>query len=143
MGKGKATSLKKRDRAVALGRWTEKLRKTLPLAEAIEAIEERRRRANSDDSYTLALEVVHLLIAAGRELEADRIVNEMIARLPDDVRFCSSSLEAIQASDTILILTEWDEFKDESLYSGKVVIDGRRALDPSRARNCCDYEGLY
>lgn len=87
MKKGKTASLKRRDRAVVLGRWAEKLRKTLPLAEAIEAIHERRRRANSDDAYTLSLELLHLLIAAGREREADRIVDEMITRLPDDVRF--------------------------------------------------------
>lgn len=121
MGKGEAASLKRRDRAVALGRWVENLRRTLSLAEAIETVEERRRRADRDDSYTLALEVVHLLIAARREPEADRIVDEMIARLPDDVRFpigkatlrlyfMDSPESALEAIDMALVRAYRTEF---------------------------------
>ena len=34
------------------------------------------------------------------------------------------------------------EFNNKSLYNGKVVIDGRRVLDPARAGKICDYHGI-
>jgi tetratricopeptide (TPR) repeat protein len=83
----KAAVRKKLNRMVELGRWADELWKTLPLSEAIEAIEERIRGADSDDRYTLTLDLKNLLLGAGREPEAERIIDEMIACLPDDVRF--------------------------------------------------------
>jgi UDPglucose 6-dehydrogenase len=61
---------------------------------------------------------------------------------PQGVEYCGSAREAVEGSDCILILTEWDEFKDEELYRGKLVVDGRRVLDPRKARNICNYEGI-
>jgi UDPglucose 6-dehydrogenase len=58
------------------------------------------------------------------------------------VTFCESAAQAIENADCVLIVTEWDEFKRESLYNGKVVIDGRRVLDPRRAKDICDYHGI-
>jgi len=83
----KAALRKKLKRMVELGRWADELWKTLPLADAIEAIEERRRGADSDDRYTLTSDLTDFLLLAGREPEAERIIDEMIACLPDDVRF--------------------------------------------------------
>jgi hypothetical protein len=57
------------------------------LADAIKALEHRRREADVDDDLILALELKHLLCLAGREAEAVRVLDEMIARMPDDVRF--------------------------------------------------------
>jgi hypothetical protein len=83
----KAAVRKKLDRMVELSRWADELWNTLPLAEALEAIEDRIRDADSDDRYTLTLDLKNLLLGAGRESEAERIIDEMIACLPDDVRF--------------------------------------------------------
>ena len=59
------------------------------------------------------------------------------------VEYGASVADTIADCDCVLIVTEWDEFKDESLYKDKVVIDGRRALDPQKARQCCShYEGI-
>jgi len=58
------------------------------------------------------------------------------------VEYSSSAAAAITDSDCVLIVTEWDEFRDENLYKGKTVIDGRRALDPQKARPICDYRGV-
>jgi UDP-glucose 6-dehydrogenase len=62
--------------------------------------------------------------------------------MSDNIEFCNTALDAISGSDCILITTDWDEFKDESLYKGKLVIDGRRTLNPQKARNLCRYEGI-
>jgi len=59
------------------------------------------------------------------------------------IEFCDNVLDAIAGSDCIIIATEWDEFKDESLYNGKTVIDGRRILNPQKAKQLClYYEGI-
>ncbi len=87
MDDDKITPRKQLDRIVELGRWVLELQNTLPLADVIKAVDERRRDADSDDYYTLTLNLSPLLFVAGREPEAERIVDEMIARLPDDVRF--------------------------------------------------------
>jgi UDPglucose 6-dehydrogenase len=59
------------------------------------------------------------------------------------VQYGSSAAEAVEDADCVLILTEWEEFKDEALYREKIVIDGRRALDPHRAEQVCrHYEGI-
>ena len=58
------------------------------------------------------------------------------------ITYCGSAAQAVDGADCVLIVTEWDEFKKESLYNGKVVIDGRRVLDPARAGKICDYHGI-
>jgi tetratricopeptide (TPR) repeat protein len=80
-------SRKWRDRAAELDRWINDLLEMRTLTEAIEAVEQRRRGADIDDNYLLALELKDLLIDAGREPEAERLFDEMIALLPDDIRF--------------------------------------------------------
>ena len=59
------------------------------------------------------------------------------------VVWCDGVEEAIDNSDCVIIATEWEEFRDPLLYAGKTVFDGRRALDPARAREVCRYyEGI-
>ena len=87
MDDDKIASRKEWERAVKLHRWVERLRRTRPLDDIIEVVEARRRKAKDDDFYTLSFELQHLLIDAGRECEADQIIDQMIAHLPDDVRF--------------------------------------------------------
>jgi hypothetical protein len=85
MDDDKVALRKKLRRNMALYRWTKRLRATLPLADAISLVDARRREANNDDKRTLTLELHHLLIEAGRAPEADRIIDEMLWCLPDDV----------------------------------------------------------
>jgi tetratricopeptide (TPR) repeat protein len=87
MADDKATLRRRSRRIEELGRWVDKLLRTVSLADAIRAVDERRQGADSDDNYTLTLELKGLFLAAGREEEAEQIIDEMIARLPDDVRF--------------------------------------------------------
>jgi len=62
--------------------------------------------------------------------------------LSANVEFCNSVPDAIAGSDCVIITTDWDEFKHENLYGGKLVTDGRRTLDPRKARQLCQYEGV-
>ncbi len=56
-----------------------------------------------------------------------------------NVRYASSAREAIAGSDSVFIVTDWDEFKDPMLYAGKRVYDGRRVIRPSSEY---EYHGL-
>ena len=71
--------------------------------------------------------------------QAMQVAKETITEV---IEYCDSAAQAVDGADCVLVVTEWDEFKRESLYNGKVVIDGRRVLDPARAGKICDYHGI-
>ena len=102
-------------------------------------------KPNTDDiRQAPAITIIAQLLADGARVKTydPRAMPAARAIFPENVEFCNSTPEAVHKSDCVLIVTEWDEFKDENLYTGKLVIDGRRALDPDRARMICDYEGI-
>ncbi|MFQ6136660.1 MAG: UDP-glucose dehydrogenase family protein [Candidatus Hydrothermarchaeales archaeon] len=55
------------------------------------------------------------------------------------ITYHDSAEDAVEKGRYILIVTEWDEFRREDLYRGKVVIDGRRIEE---ARVADDYGGV-
>ena len=91
-----------------------------------------------------ALEVIRLLIEKGASVKAyDPLAMPNAKKvLPEKVTYCNNAKEAVNNCDCILVLTEWDEFRDERLYSGKVIFDGRRILEPKRIGMMCDYQGI-
>lgn len=102
-------------------------------------------KPNTDDIRNApAIRVVNMLLEKGALITAHdpKAIPNARRVLPENVNFGNRVLEAINESDCILILTEWDEYRDEALYQGKTVIDGRRALDPQKARALCDYQGI-
>lgn len=53
----------------------------------------------------------------------------------DKIIYAKSAEEALENVDACLIVTEWPEFADSNLYKcmrNKVIIDGRRVLDPNK-----------
>lgn len=102
-------------------------------------------KPNTDDIRNApAIRVIEMLLGRGASVRTydPKAMPNARQVLLQDVKFCSSASEAINDSDCVLILTEWDEFGELSLYTGRTVIDGRRALDPQKARAVCDYEGI-
>ncbi|MGA7678089.1 MAG: UDP-glucose/GDP-mannose dehydrogenase family protein [Dehalococcoidia bacterium] len=92
-----------------------------------------------------ALKVIKLLKSKGALVKAydpAAIPNAKRVFSQNEVEYCSSAEGAISNCDCILILTEWDEFRDETLYYGKIVFDGRRVLAPKKATTFCDYQGI-
>lgn len=92
-----------------------------------------------------ALELIQSLLNEGARVIAydPMIMPRMLEIQHEGLAFGDSAAHTIAQSDCVLIVTEWNEFKDESMYSGKVVIDGRRALDPKKANQVCQhYEGV-
>lgn len=102
-------------------------------------------KPNTDDMREApSIRVIEALLKKGASVKAydPRAMESARAVIPPGVEYCSDATQAISDSDCVLILTEWDEFKDEEMYEGKTVIDGRRALDPRRANAVCDYHGV-
>ncbi|SMP16894.1 UDP-glucose dehydrogenase [Desulfurobacterium pacificum] len=60
------------------------------------------------------------------------------------LQFTETKEEAVQDADALLLVTEWNEFKDVNFdkLRGKVVIDGRNLWEPSIVRQFCKYESI-
>ncbi|MFQ5887082.1 MAG: UDP-glucose dehydrogenase family protein [Candidatus Hydrothermarchaeales archaeon] len=90
-----------------------------------------------------SLKIIHSLLKKGTRLhladpEAINEAEKILGR-HEMIKYYSSPDEAVTKGKYILIVTEWDEFKREDLYKGKVVIDGRRIEE---ARIADEYEGV-
>jgi UDPglucose 6-dehydrogenase len=79
----------------------------------------------------------------------DPVAEDEARKLMPGVEFADSALDAVCDVDAIVIVTEWPEFvaldwsEVASVTAGRVVIDGRNCLDPSRVRAAgFVYEGI-
>jgi hypothetical protein len=75
------------NRIVELYRWVDDLRARLFLDDVIDTVRNRIREGESRDEYDLTLILEQLLTETGRDEEAARVIDTMIERFPDDVRF--------------------------------------------------------
>ena len=92
------------------------------------------------------------LVAEGVHVVAyDPIVDEALGRphLSPEVEFAASALEAADHADAVVLVTDWPELLaavDARLaerMTGRLVIDGRNALDPEAVRAAgLLYEGV-
>ncbi len=91
-----------------------------------------------------SVEVLNELLKSGAHVSAyDPKAAENMRRVFPNVSYAKSAGEALTGADACLIMTEWPEFakltdKDFSAMKGKIVIEGRRLLDKSRAK----FEGV-
>ncbi|MBI4894377.1 MAG: UDP-glucose/GDP-mannose dehydrogenase family protein [Candidatus Aenigmarchaeota archaeon] len=60
------------------------------------------------------------------------------------VTFCASKEECVKDADLVMVMTEWDEFKNMELSSiNAPIIDGRRIIDPEKvAQRGLVYRGI-
>jgi UDPglucose 6-dehydrogenase len=90
-----------------------------------------------------SIKIIHTLLKKGARVHATdpKAVEEAkkIFGEHDRLRFYDTPEEAVSQGRHVLIVTEWDEFKNEELYKGKIVIDGRRV---DQARVADHYEGV-
>jgi UDPglucose 6-dehydrogenase len=94
-------------------------------------------KPNSDDVRdSPALDVVKKLVAAGATVTAfDPEANDTALRSLPTLTTASSALEALRGADAVLVLTEWQEFRDlapadvAAVVAKKNVVDGRNCLD--------------
>ncbi|MFQ5814881.1 MAG: UDP-glucose dehydrogenase family protein [Candidatus Hydrothermarchaeaceae archaeon] len=89
------------------------------------------------------IKIVHSLMQKGaRVFVTDpRALNEArkIFGEHENLVYCDTPDDAVENCEYVLIATEWDEYRREELYRGKIVIDGRR-IDEARVAE--EYVGI-
>ncbi len=99
-------------------------------------------KPNSDDMREApSIKIINALVREGAIIKAyDPKANENAKKIiGNKIEYATTLNEALEFAPIIFILTEWDAFKDEKLYNGKTVFDGRKALDK---RTGSGYEGV-
>ncbi|WP_338788134.1 UDP-glucose/GDP-mannose dehydrogenase family protein [Metabacillus sp. FJAT-53654] len=95
-------------------------------------------KPNTDDMREAASIVItkHLIEKGANVVAFDPVAMENAKKILDSkINFASNTIEAIKDSDAVLILTEWNEFKDlnictfEEYMKQPVIFDGRNCFD--------------
>jgi UDPglucose 6-dehydrogenase len=96
-------------------------------------------KANTDDiRFAPSLDVLRRLLAEGAQVRAyDQEAMDRTSAIFPQVRCCREPYEVAQGADALLILTEWEEFRQldwkriHGLMARPLVIDGRNLLNPA------------
>ena len=108
-------------------------------------------KPNTDDMReATSLVLSARLQAAGATVTAyDPIAEEEAKKLITGIEFADGPLGVARDSDAVVLVTEWDEFKDldwgevAEAMAGTLVIDGRNALDAGKVKGAgLTYEGV-
>jgi UDPglucose 6-dehydrogenase len=108
-------------------------------------------KPNTDDMREASSLVLSArLNADGASVSAyDPIAEEQARKLVSGIDFADSPMDAVKDADAVVLVTEWREFLEldfaelASAMRGRVVIDGRNALDPEAVRAAgLIYEGV-
>jgi UDPglucose 6-dehydrogenase len=97
-------------------------------------------KPNTDDIRNApSLDIIKTLQQEGANIKAyDPQAMEKARGLLEKVKFCQDAYEACRNSDCLLIVTEWDEFKEldfskmKKLLKRPIIIDGRNIYDPRK-----------
>ena len=99
-------------------------------------------KPNTDDMrYAPALDIIEHLQGEGAKIKAfdPQAMGEAAHRLPK-VKLCRDPYEVARGADCLVLLTEWNEFKEldfkrlKRLLRQPLIIDGRNIYDPERMR---------
>jgi len=108
-------------------------------------------KPNTDDMRgASSLVLAARLLAEGVHVRAhDPIAEEQARRLMPELDYAPSALEAVEEADATILVTEWPQFvgidwRDVAKrMRGRIVIDGRNALDGEAVREAgLTYEGI-
>jgi UDPglucose 6-dehydrogenase len=100
-------------------------------------------KPNTDDMRDApSVEIINLLLYEGAEVKAyDPVAVENAQRvLGDSVTYCKDPYEVAEGADALLLVAEWNEFKQldmeriKGLMRQPVLMDGRNVYDPQRMR---------
>ncbi len=99
-------------------------------------------KPNTDDlREAVSLTVIPALLKKGAKIRAyDPVAMPKAKKVFKRIVYCRDSYEAAYKSDALVILTEWNEFKDldllkiKKLLKAPVILDGRNIYDPSKMK---------
>jgi UDPglucose 6-dehydrogenase len=108
-------------------------------------------KPNTDDMREASSLVLSARLQAdgARVVAYDPVAEEQARAMVSGITFADSPLNAVAEADAVVLVTEWQEFLDldwklvAEAMSGKLVVDGRNALDPQVIRAAeLIYEGI-
>jgi UDPglucose 6-dehydrogenase len=108
-------------------------------------------KANTDDMRDApSISIIHMLQHEGATVKAyDPEAQENAKRLVKDVVFCEGPYDVAEGVDALILVTEWNEFKQldmarvKSLMRQPVLMDGRNIYDPKRMTDLgFNYRGM-
>ncbi len=99
-------------------------------------------KPDTDDMRSApSIDIIKMLQSEGANIKAfDPVSNEKAQQILKNVTFCKDPYEAAQGTDCLVIITEWNEFKEIDLAKVKdkmanpVIIDGRNIYDPIKMK---------
>ena len=100
-------------------------------------------KPNTDDMrFAPSVDIIKMLQEEGAKIKAfDPVAMREAKKIFDGVKFCKNAYEVARDSNCLVILTEWDEFKNLDLKKIKkllkmpVVIDGRNIFNTQEMKN--------
>ena len=99
-------------------------------------------KPNTDDVREApAISVIRAILKAGGKIKAydPEAMNEMRRHFPD-ITYVASSEDAIKDADALIIMTEWNEFRNmdlkfiKSMMKQPIMIDARNIYDPQKVQ---------
>ncbi len=99
-------------------------------------------KPNTDDMRDApSIDIIRELVARGAKVKAyDPEAMNVAATKIQGIEFAKSAKEAVEGADILLLLTEWNDFREmdpeeiKKLMRGKAVVDARSIWDPSEMR---------
>jgi UDPglucose 6-dehydrogenase len=99
-------------------------------------------KPNTDDMRDApSIDIAGALTAAGAKVRGyDPVARETAASLMPDVEICNDVYEMAEGCDALVVVTEWNEFKQldleklKTLLKSAVIYDGRNIYDPASMR---------
>ncbi len=108
-------------------------------------------KPNTDDVREAASsDIVHLLQSEGANIRAyDPVATENARRMLKGVTFCGDAYSTAEGADALVLVTEWNEFKQLDMariaasMKRKVLVDGRNIYEPEQMRELgFEYRGI-
>jgi UDPglucose 6-dehydrogenase len=108
-------------------------------------------KPNTDDvRFAPSIVLLKALLEEGATINAyDPVASEKARSVVRNVNYCKDAYQAAQDADAILIVTEWDEFRDldwvrvRKSVERPLILDGRNMLDAREiAKHGFDYIGV-
>jgi len=99
-------------------------------------------KPNTDDMRDApSIEIIHMLQHEGAQIKAyDPQAEETAKRLLTNVEYCENPYAAAEDADALILVTEWNEFKQLDMMRIKatmrqpILLDGRNIYDPRRMK---------
>jgi len=98
-------------------------------------------KANTDDiRYSPAITAIKKLLERGAHIQAydPAAMSNMKQQFFPEITYASNAYEAVTGADAVIIMTEWNEFKElnweqaTTLMRGNILVDMRNLIEPTR-----------